>query len=58
MPDGIFAMTTTKYTTDEIVRLGQERYDREIRPLVETGNRGKMLAVDIESGDYEMGEDS
>ena len=46
------------YTPGEIVRRGQERYERDIRANVEAENKGKMLALDIETGDYEMAEDS
>jgi hypothetical protein len=44
----------------EIARRGQERYEREIRSIVEAdaGNRGKMLALDIDSGEYELADDS
>jgi hypothetical protein len=41
----------------EIVRRGQEMYDRHIRPIVEPGNTGKFLVLDIDTGEYEMDED-
>jgi hypothetical protein len=47
-------MPETRYTRQEIVRLGKERYEREIRPLVEVQHRGKLLAIDILTGDYEV----
>jgi hypothetical protein len=51
-------MAHVKYDPSEIMRRGKEIYEREIRAKVETGNRGKMLAIDTESGDYELGADS
>ena len=41
----------------EIVRRGEEIYDRDIRALVEAEHDGKFLVLDIESGDYEIGDD-
>ena len=41
----------------EIVARGQQRYDRDIRSKVEA-HRGKMLALDVDSGEYELADDS
>ena len=41
-------------TTEEIVRRGQEIYEQEIRPKVEAGNEGKLLVINVETGDYVM----
>jgi hypothetical protein len=45
------------YTKEEVARRGDEIYEREIRPKEEAKNRGKVAAIDIESGAYEIGED-
>lgn len=45
------------FTKDEIVRRGQEIYEREIRPRVEPEHEGEYLAVDIETGHYEIDPD-
>ena len=50
-------MSHPGYTTEEIVRRGRELYEREIRPKVETGNKGKILVIDIETGAYEIDSD-
>ena len=42
----------------DIVQRGQQRYEAEIRASVEAQNRGKILALDIETGDYEIADDS
>jgi len=33
-------------------------YERQIRAQVEADNKGRMLAIDIESGDYAVADDS
>jgi hypothetical protein len=51
---------TEIYTPEQIAERGQELYERDIRGRVDQdpSNRGKMLAMDIESGEYELGDDS
>jgi hypothetical protein len=46
-----------RYTKAEFARRGDEMYDRDIRPHVEPAHRGKIVAIDIESGAWEMDED-
>ena len=46
------------YSREEYARWGEAIYQNDIRPLVEVGNKGKVVAIDIESGQYEMAEDS
>ena len=41
-----------RYSNDEAARRGTELYETKIRPLVEEGNVGRFLAIDIETGDY------
>jgi hypothetical protein len=43
-----------RYNADEIVRRGKELYERDIRSKVEAGNKGKILVIDIETGEYEI----
>jgi hypothetical protein len=50
-------MLRTQDTNEEICRIGEEIYRRDIRPKVMPQHKGKFLVVDIESGDYEMDED-
>lgn len=47
-------MPHTRYSNDEIVRRGQELYDREIRARVEPEQNGRFLVVDVETGEYEI----
>jgi hypothetical protein len=46
-----------RYSKEEFARRGDEIYERDIRPIVEKGNEGKYVAIDIESGAYEMDAD-
>lgn len=50
-------MDTTGYSKEEVVRRGKELYEQQIRSKVEDGNKGKMLVIDVETGDYEIDED-
>jgi hypothetical protein len=45
-----------RYTSEETARRGDEIYEREVRARVEAGNRGKVVAIDIETGAYALGE--
>ncbi|MFN6562395.1 MAG: hypothetical protein RMY28_021740 [Nostoc sp. ChiSLP01] len=43
---------------EEIARRGKEVYETQIRVQVETAeNIGKIISIDIESGDYEINDD-
>ena len=43
-----------RYPKEEFARRGEEIYNRDIRPLLEANNRGMFVAVDIETGEYEV----
>ena len=47
-----------RYSAEEAARRGDEIYERDIRPLVEAQNRGKVVAIDVESGAYIVGENA
>lgn len=42
-------------TATETGRLGDEIYERDIRPRVEETNHGKIVAINVDSGDYDIG---
>src|SRR3954465_15809365 len=50
-------MPHPRYSREEIGRRGQELYDKQIRHHVEKGNKGRYLVIDIETGDYDVGDD-
>jgi hypothetical protein len=43
-----------RYSLEEHARRGEALYHQQIRPLVEAGNIGKIVAIDIETGSFEM----
>jgi hypothetical protein len=48
---------TTKRTLDELARLGEDIFDRQVRSALRPEDDGKFVAIDVESGDYEIDED-
>ena len=49
---------TTQFTKEEIVQRGKEIYERDIRPAVEVGNDGRVVAIDVISGEYELADNA
>jgi hypothetical protein len=47
-----------RYSKEEHARRGTEIYEQQVRPQVEAGNEGKVVAIDFDSGDYEMAQDT
>ncbi|WP_448572070.1 hypothetical protein [Trichothermofontia sp.] len=45
-----------RYSKEELARRGQELYELGIRQQVEAGNHGKIVAIDIETGDFQVDE--
>ena len=43
---------------DETARLGKEIYERDIRHLVEADHQGEVIAIDVGSGSYALGENA
>ena len=43
-----------RYSKEEFARRGDEIYETQVRPKVEAGNDGKIVAIDIETGDFEI----
>jgi hypothetical protein len=37
---------------------GNEIYETQVRPQVEEGNHGKIVAIDIETGAFELAKDT
>lgn len=46
-----------KYSKDDAVRKGQEIFDRDVVANLENEDPNHFVAIDIESGDYEVGSD-
>lgn len=47
-----------RYSKDEFARRGHEIYETQVCPQVEEGNHGKIVAIDIETGAFEIADDS
>jgi hypothetical protein len=45
-----------RYSKEEHARRGEEIYQQQVRPQVEAGNPGKVVAIDIDTAAYEVGE--
>jgi hypothetical protein len=46
-----------RYSKEEIARRGDEIYERDILPRLHREDEGKLVLIDIETGDYEMNSD-
>lgn len=46
-----------RYSKEEAAARGNDIYESQIRREVESGNKGKVVAIDIETGAYEIGTD-
>lgn len=49
-------MTQTTYSNEELGRIAEEIYRRDIRDKVMPQHKGKFLILDIDTGDYEVDE--
>jgi hypothetical protein len=47
-----------RYSKEEFARRGNEIYESQVRPQVEEGNHGKIVAIDIETGAFELAKDT
>jgi hypothetical protein len=43
-----------RYDKEEFARRGNELYEAQVRPQVEEGNYGRVVAIDIETGAFEV----
>ena len=50
--------TPTRRCREETARLGKEIYERDIRHLVEADHQGEVVAIDVGSGSYALGENA
>jgi hypothetical protein len=50
-------VSTTKRTPDELAARGKDIFDRQVRPALRPEDDGKFVAIDVDTGDYEMDAD-
>jgi hypothetical protein len=43
-----------RYSKEEFARRGDELYETQVRPQVEADNHGKIVAIDLETGAFEV----
>jgi hypothetical protein len=46
-----------RYSKEEFALRGEAIFERDVRPPVETGREGEFVAIDIETGAYEVDRD-
>ena len=52
-------MPHPRLSAEEVARLGEEIYQKDLRSLIEIReNIGKLISIDVETGDYEIGTDA
>ena len=49
--------TEPRLSREDLARRGDETYAQQVRPLLRPEDEGKFVAVDVESGAFEVDED-
>lgn len=47
-----------RYSKAEFAKRGQEIYERDVLENLEPGSHGRIAAIDVESGDFAIGNDT
>jgi hypothetical protein len=47
-----------RYSREELARRGTELYEQHVRSQVEAGNHGRIVAVDVDTGEFEVARDT
>lgn len=47
-----------RYSMDEHARRGIALYEQQVRSQVEAGNHGRVVAIDVDTGSFEVAEDT
>ena len=48
------AVRQPRYSKEEFAQRGDEIYESQVRSQVEEGNHGNIVAIDLETGDFEV----
>jgi len=43
-----------RLSKEEHARLGADIYEQRVRPQVESGNHGRIVAIDVDTGEFEV----
>lgn len=46
-----------RYSKEEHARRGEEIYEHRLRAQLEPDNRGKIVAIDVDTGEYEVADE-
>ena len=46
-----------RYSLEEHARRGDDLYEHTVRAQVEAGNQGKIVAIDVDTGAFEVADD-
>jgi hypothetical protein len=46
-----------RYPKEEFARRGDAIYEKDVQPLLKPRDKGKYVAIDIETGDHEIAEE-
>lgn len=52
------AVREPRYSKEEFSQRGHKVYNTQVRSQVEEGNVGRIVAIDIETGEFEIADDS
>ncbi|MBI4605261.1 MAG: hypothetical protein HY721_25135 [Planctomycetes bacterium] len=52
------AIRQPRLSKEEHARRGMAIYEQQIRPQVEAANQGRIVAIDVETGAFEVAEDT
>ena len=55
--DNTMGVRQPRYSKEEFARRGQAIYEKRVRPQVEEGNTGRVAAIDVETGEFEVADD-
>ena len=49
--------TESRRSPEEVARLGEVAFDRHVRPRLRPEDDGKFVAINVDTGDYEIDDD-
>lgn len=46
-----------RHTPEDLARLGSDVFEHSVRPMLRAEDEGKFVAIDIQTGEYEVDDD-
>jgi hypothetical protein len=50
-------VSTTRYTLEELDNLAKDIFEQRVQPALGAKDEGKFIAIDVDTGNYEIDED-